>query len=365
MLARRTFLEAAWAGLIAGPHAWPVKGTSEQSRFLFEPTASRLLTGQEIKNCPNAVVAILRQFARQPYDERDEPCLESLAALDVEFVPGLADALGDTDDEVRLLSAHLLRELGDKAESALPDMIRSLRDPHPMVRATLAAHVGEFGEKARDALPALETIVDSENVYSRLTAAASIAKIDRSRVAELIPLFVEALGSTAAFVPEYSAWLLRDFEAEGRSALPRLRQMLREGDSTKKSAASGAIWAITGDPSDAIRVGLKLLDNADWLDRVVGAEHLGGLGTAGQPAVPRLLQALKDEDTTVRTTARTALRRIRLHQNTETQPDCVQCPPRHRANKASDGLPGRSRISTTNARIVALNGKNSGLPVFE
>jgi len=312
MVTRRTLLEAVWAGVVAGPFTWSVKGTSEQSRFLIEPTAGRLLMDRESKDCRNAVVAILRQFARQPYGERDEPCLKSLATLGVEFVPGLAAALGDTDDEIRLLAAHLLRELGDKSESALPDMIRCLRDPHQMVRATLAMHVGTFREKARDALPALETMVESENVYARLTAAAAIAKIDRSRVAELIPLFVEALGSTAAFVPEYSAWLLRDFGAEAESALPRLRQMLRQGDSTKKCAASDAIWAITGDPDDAIEVGLKLLDKADWLDRVVGAEHLGGLGTAGRPAVPRLLHALKDEDATVRATVRKALKRIRL-----------------------------------------------------
>ena len=77
-----------------------------------------------------------------------------------------------------------------------------------------------------------------------------------------------------------------------------------------RCAASDAIWAITGDPDDAIEVGLKLLDEADWLERVVGAEHLGGLATEAQPAVSRLLQALKDEDATVRATVRTALDHI-------------------------------------------------------
>jgi HEAT repeat protein len=180
-----------------------------------------------------------------------------------------------------------------------------------MVRATLATHVGTFRAKAKEAIPVLQTMVDTECVYARLTAAASIGKIDSSRIATLLPHFVDALDSTAICVPEYSAWLLRDFGAAAQGALPGLRQMLRDRDSTKRCAASDAIWTITGDSHDAIEVGLRLLDGPECLERVVGAEHLGCLGTAGQPAIPRLLQALGDEDPTVRATVRKALDQIR------------------------------------------------------
>jgi HEAT repeat protein len=126
-----------------------------------------------------------------------------------------------------------------------------------------------------------------------------------------MPLFIDAVDSTVICVPEYIAWLLRDFGTSAQDALLELRQMSGDCDSTKQCAASDAIWAITGDPRDAIDIGLKLLDGEEWLERVVGAEHLGCLGTVGQPAIPRLLQALNDDDATVRSTVESALERIR------------------------------------------------------
>ena len=79
-------------------------------------------------------------------------------------------------------------------------------------------------------------------------------------------------------------------------------------------SASEAIFRITGDPTDAIKVGLDLLDDDEWMERYVAAEHLGRLGAKAHSAVSRLRwAAIEDEKEAVQDAAQSALHKIEAY----------------------------------------------------
>ena len=97
-----------------------------------------------------------------------------------------------------------------------------------------------------------------------------------------------------------------------QAAIPALKRRLHD-HSTVSMPASDAIYQITGDPADAIMVGLKLLDHSEWLERYVGAEHLRDLGPQACSAIPRLRRAAtEDADGGVRNAAQMALHKIEV-----------------------------------------------------
>ena len=74
--------------------------------------------------------------------------------------------------------------------------------------------------------------------------------------------------------------------------------------------AASAISKITGDPRVEISVAVDLLGAEEWVERYVGAEHLGCMGAVAAPALPDLRRALDDEDAAVRTAVEVAIERI-------------------------------------------------------
>jgi HEAT repeat protein len=311
VITRRRFFDAAWAGLIAGLYARPFGRPFAPFTELatFAPELDH--RDQPMDGPPSEIIAVLRRFAQEPGGARDEPCLQAIARVNDDAILGLAKALDDADDDVRLLALEMLCHLGPKAEPALPRIIRRLDDPNRLVRIAAAAPLATFREKARAAVPILQTWLCRKDEFSRVTAAGDILLIDPSRVEDLLPILVDALDSERCGVCSLSACYLCQLGTLARAALPKLERMLNDDDSSRRCSASEAIWAITGDPNDVIRVGRDLLDDSDWLQRCVGAEHLGMLGAQGLPAVPSLLRAKDDGDEIVRSAVIDALAAIR------------------------------------------------------
>ena len=93
-------------------------------------------------------------------------------------------------------------------------------------------------------------------------------------------------------------------------AVPVLRKLLSQ-DSVVSTSASEAIYDLTGDPTDVIDVGLRLLEHPDWLQRLVGIEHLEYVGREAQAAIAQLeWVAIKDDDEGVRKRAWEAVKMI-------------------------------------------------------
>ncbi|HET6326603.1 MAG TPA: HEAT repeat domain-containing protein [Planctomycetaceae bacterium] len=225
------------------------------------------------------IVNILVEYARRPYDrERDfvKECMEALAPLN-DILSGLTAALSHPDERVRMLTLELLEAWGADAEPALPELIRSLNDADETFQQAALRVVVKFGAKAQAAVPILETWLTSPVEFSWIAGNRELFANDPNDPPESLAM---ALSISIKGLP------------------------------LKKILASQAIYAITGDPRDAIRIGLNLLGDIDWFERCIGAKFLGSIGSKARSAEPRLRRALFDQDARVRSLAKRALDEI-------------------------------------------------------
>jgi TolB protein len=138
-------------------------------------------------------------------------------------------------------------------------------------RTEAAAELGRIGPEAAKALPALRKALQDQDPLARLSAAASLVQIDPDTRAGLAVL-VAALKDDDAKIRRMAAELLGDIGPDA-------------------SLASAAL-------------GLALQD-ADLGVRWMAADSLGQIGPGAEPAVPALIETLKDK--TIRSAAASAL----------------------------------------------------------
>lgn len=168
-----------------------------------------------------------------------------------------------------------------------------------------------FGSEAKTVLPFLKRLLEDDRPYIRLTAAAAICSIDPDHIDVAMPVIIDALEFGIPLDQSHAAQILGDLGEAGVPTLESLEKLLEEGCAGVRCSAGIAIWRITGDLSAAVSVGVDLLDSADWLDRYVGAEHLGVLGPMAESALWDLRTcALTDEDAAVRWVAQAATEKI-------------------------------------------------------
>lgn len=224
--------------------------------------------------------------------DKAEIALRALQKYGDELIPTLVDALSDPDDALRQVVMRLFWEMDIEDESVLPALIRSLEDG-----IAAAATIARFGEKAKAAVPILESWIENGDELNRILAAGSILKIDPTKASTLLPVLIDALDSDG----------IEQLEAIGQigglgelaqDAVPALKQLLDE-HSTVSLQAGDAIHGITGDAGDAIKLGIDLLSHDEWLDRYVGAEHLGLLGAKARSAIPRLQRTARDDESEI------------------------------------------------------------------
>ena len=116
------------------------------------------------------IIELLRTFAYLGDPDRVFNTEQALRLFGDKTVSALADALGNSDADIRILAVRVLGELGNKAEPALPAMISALTDPHRIVRFAALEPVAAFGAKAMDAVPILLKWIGSDDKFSHVSA---------------------------------------------------------------------------------------------------------------------------------------------------------------------------------------------------
>ncbi len=91
-----------------------------------------------------------------------------------ELVPGLIDALKDTDAEVRQHSAMALAAIGQEAIAPLSEAIK---DPSKEKRAAAAYALGQMGYDGREAMPALLKALKDDEASVRRSSSQAISRI--------------------------------------------------------------------------------------------------------------------------------------------------------------------------------------------
>jgi len=252
------------------------------------------------------VMRTLRRHAKHTHTERAPDAYAAVSSFGHRVTPTLLHSLFDEDADVRILAAELL-EFTELNETVMRALIVALEDPERLVRVVVVNAVGRYGRRAVAALPVLEKWLNDSHEYSRLLAIDAITKIDPEQIDLMLPRLVEILGSDDAVNRSFAAEVVGNLGEGGTPALPVLRSLLNDELASARCRAGIAIWKITGDPPAAIEAGIGLLSSVDWLDRAVGAEHLGSMGAVAASALPALRAALLDHNVSVRETVAEAI----------------------------------------------------------
>src|SRR5262249_14866607 len=235
-------------------------------------------------------------------------------------VLGLAFALKDEDDLVRVRASESLENLTAGAPIALPHLVRALPDSHAHVRSHLLNVLQALGV---DQYAELRKHFKSENAATRVYAACSmiVARVDRQEalsvvrqalmgkdpvvrvraahalafiaedVPTILPVLTEALKDDRQSTREHALEALQALGKSAEAAAPAVLDVLRIPDYDLRRQALNTLRTVRGKPEDVVPVLAKYLREPSNF-RI---DILDMLWEYGPPAVPPLLEAMGDK----------------------------------------------------------------------
>ena len=184
-------------------------------------------------------------------------------------MPPLVEALGDKDEKVRLQAVLALQELRANDEALMRAVAPRLKDERAAVRQSAVAVLNRCGPMA-------------------------------------LPELLGALQDKDAAVRQQVIQALHTFPPNDKVILPALTAALRDGDAHVRAGAASGLGRYGLKAIPALQEALKDKDAAVRLNAVLGVSQLG----TQQRVFPLLPPSLKDSDPKVRQTAVAALGRF-------------------------------------------------------
>jgi HEAT repeat protein len=252
-------------------------------------------------------------------------------------LPQLLEALKDQDDRVAGLLIRGLSQMGRDAAPIIPALVDIVRNGgDSSLRAFAAQALMPFSREAKDAVPGLLDMLKAGG-HNRSSAAWALAKI--ATPTEALPAFLEvltepsrerepgehviadaltqfgpaAVGSVAELLQHKRAEVrmramnvLVRFGKQAQSIVPQLIDVMDDKDEDVALSAAEAVWSIDRRP-EVLPHFVHGLKAKTANNRVRAARSLMNMGAAAKPAVPELLAACKDHDSSVRREAYRAL----------------------------------------------------------
>jgi len=268
--------------------------------------------------------------AAEVLSKMDENILENISpAIAQEVVPLLAKALRRSYvDSVQSATANVLKKMG---KIAIPPFLKMLADEDEYIRISAAEALGKIGQAAEPAIPELlKTALADSNSYVRDSAAKALEKIGHATNQVVSPL-VTALESNdnSLQIRQNAAKALGNIGQIAIPAIPHLITALKdkEGcataledtdwwgileyhDGDVRSTAAEALGKIGPDAVPAVPSLMTALKDQEAFVQIAAAEALGQIGPTAAQAVPSLMTALKDKDVSVQSAAAKALGKI-------------------------------------------------------
>ncbi len=200
------------------------------------------------------------------------------------------------------LPAWLLADLltQSNSEAAIPGLLNALKDSDEFVRRSAVEALGNLSSEA--AIPGLLNALKDSDEFVRESAAEALGNISSEAV---IPRLLNALKDSDEDVHGSTVQVLGNLSSE--AIIPGLLNALEDSDEDVRRRAAETLGDIGGEA--AIPGLLSALEDSDDFVRWIAAEALGRIGN--EAAVPVLLNALKHSDEDVRERAVEALGYIR------------------------------------------------------
>jgi HEAT repeat protein len=202
-------------------------------------------------------------------------------------------------------SALFVLALAAAASAAddVPKLVKTLaRDKSADDRARAAERLGDL--KAVDAVPALAAALKDKDARVRAHAAGALLEIGEPAIAAK-PALQEALLDSDSTTVWNAAGALRNMGAVTTDVMPAYRRLLQDHDCDMRVSAAQAIVEYAK-PEELLPVALKCRRSPDHAVQSNVRELMGDIAKSRE-AVPALVEALGDEDASVREWAATAL----------------------------------------------------------
>jgi len=227
----------------------------------------------------------------------------------------LAEALRDPEPGVREAAAKALKDLGDHAQPALPQLIEVLRDPKAdrftrTYAVQLVAKLGAGGDAALQILAA--TFAEKDGPPSvRIAAAEALGRYGPA-AEPAVPVLAASLKSGPVPVRRAAAAALYKIGAAALSAWPEVKVALRDDDAAVRSEAVRVAGIIGKERREVVPVLANIaVQDANVETRLAAIQELGQLGNVAREAVPTLTRLVRsDTRASVRDAADAALKRI-------------------------------------------------------
>jgi len=199
-------------------------------------------------------------------------------------MPALLEAL--KDEAVGLEAAYTLGKLGP---AAVPALIEVFKGGHGDVRWRAAVALGQLGPGAKTAMPALVEALKDTDIKVRQTAAIALGEIGPD-AESAVPALISALEDPEEDVRSNAAWALGKIGPEAKAAVPVLIKTLKE-----KYVGGMAAESLGKIGPPAVPALVEALKDKNKDVGRYAARALGEIGPDAKPAVPALIEAIKDK----------------------------------------------------------------------
>lgn len=220
-------------------------------------------------------------------------------------------ATGDVPAK-RDASYHLMK-LGPKAKEALPALIKSLDDSDKQVWSNSVSAIAAIGPDATEAIPALIDDLDSKKGRGQrgfdknqalFRSAYALTRIGPAA----IPPLIQALGGDDAALRAGAAKALGGMGPAAKEAIPALVSNLKHGDNDVQREVIDALSLIGADAKPPV---IAALSGKEARERTAAAMTLAGMGRSAQDSALAMIEQLgKETEVAVRISLLTALPKV-------------------------------------------------------
>jgi len=263
--------------------------------------------------------------------------------MDPEILEVLAYAQAHQDKDIRVMAALFLGEVALHYEEAVPMLAESLEDKDLEVRVGAIYSFQKLGPKAEEFLPQLNRFLTEGQREEQAQAAITLSRL-QPEIEHSTDVFVRSLEDSMldTDLRAHAAYMLGNRPDEAGRVVPRLIQVLDAPSAELRLAAELALIRLDSAASPMLLETLtrkedqalhphviRVLNKIDARDetakktivpkliralarrkrsaRYMAVESLKQLGEASEEAVPELIWALRDPETSIRSSAAEAL----------------------------------------------------------
>lgn len=226
-------------------------------------------------------------------------------------VPDLIQQLLEEDTDRQIEAARRLRRLGPEAKEAIPALRERLLSDEATVRVAAMRALAAMGGEAKSAIPAMADLladrapIDNGEVW--IVAAETLGRVGGDETLEVVlPLLVPSEDDVRY---RAACLVLYTMGEEAAPALPTLVKIL-EAQEEPLGPPLYSVEGLGAAGAEAVPALISLLDHENFHYQYFVCRTLGAMGEVAKPAVPKLIDRLKNGLPSVRRHAATALGNI-------------------------------------------------------